>query len=135
MLLGIKADSEAFVVLLDENIPIVLKEWLTSIRPTWKPVHVSEVKLNGCPDSQVLKWAQENKAAIITFDADFVNNPLITNQEHYGIIRLRIHPTTVEETQQALMRLFEEFSDNALSGALVVIGRDKIRFRPGRLED
>ncbi len=46
---------------------------------------------------------------------------------HAGIIRLRVWPTTIEETQDALERLLAEVPDAELAGALVIIDRDAIR--------
>jgi hypothetical protein len=51
---------------------------------------------------------------------------------HAGIIRLRVWPTTIEETQDALERLLAEVPDAELAGALVIIDRDAIRVRRGQ---
>ncbi len=133
MIVGIKAQKRPFTALLDENVPVSIQPWIEAQRPSWQVFHVLHVGLGGKTDLEVLAWSQENQAVIITFDGDFINNPKITGQNHFGIIRMRIHPTTIEETQCALKRLLSEFSDDAISGALISIGRDKIRVRPGRM--
>jgi hypothetical protein len=66
-----------------------------------------------------------------TFDEDFADQRAFPVGQHYGIIRLRIWPTTIEETQQALERLFGETSDQDLRHALIIVDRTKIRIRPG----
>ncbi|MDH4154420.1 MAG: hypothetical protein OEV01_11600 [Nitrospira sp.] len=48
---------------------------------------------------------------------------------HAGIIRLRVWPTTIEETQNALERLLAEVPDTELARALVIIDRGAIRIR------
>lgn len=50
---------------------------------------------------------------------------------HYGVVRLRVWPTTIEETQDALERLLGEVPTSELSGSLVIVGRTRIRVRPG----
>lgn len=55
-----------------------------------------------------------------------------SSSPHHGIVRLRVWPTTVEETQAALERLLPEVPEGGLKGALVVIDRTRIRVRPGR---
>jgi predicted nuclease of predicted toxin-antitoxin system len=66
---------------------------------------------------------------IVTFDEDFADQRSFPIYRHHGIIRLRVWPTTVEETQSALTRLLEEVTDSELSGALVIVGRRRIRVR------
>ena len=51
---------------------------------------------------------------------------------HAGIIRLRVWPTTIEETQDSLERLLGEVPDAELARALVIIDREAIRVRRGQ---
>jgi predicted nuclease of predicted toxin-antitoxin system len=132
MIFGQKSTQQPIQVLLDENVPLATQDWLQNQRPAWQIWHVIQVGLGGKRDVDVLSWAQKHQSVIITFDGDFINNPNITRQQHFGIIRLRIHPTTIEETQRALERLLSEFTDTDLQGALITIGRDKIRVRPAQ---
>ncbi len=116
-------------LLLDENIPILIIKWLKSFRPLWKVNHVSKLGLNGKSDAKIFEWAQKNKAIIITFDEDFSDKRLFSSKNHSGIIRLKVWPTTLEETQSALKRLFECVKEEELKGALVIIDSNKIRIR------
>jgi hypothetical protein len=65
----------------------------------------------------------------VTFDEDFADQRSFPTGFHAGIIRLRVWPTTVEGTQDALDRLLAEVSDVELARALVIIDRDAIRAR------
>ena len=47
-------------------------------------------------------------------------------------IRLRVWPTTIEETQDALERLLGEVPDEELARALVIVDRETIRIRRGQ---
>jgi len=80
-------------------------------------------------DEAVFFWAARNKALIISFDEDFADGRSFPAREHHGIVRLRVWPTTTEETQQALDRLFREVSDDELSRALVIVDPSRIRIR------
>lgn len=114
--------------LLDENVPVPVINWLRSLRPDWTVEHTSDVGLNGRSDSDVFRWAQEHGSIVVTFDDDFAD--LRTFPEgHFGVIRLRIWPTTVEETQAALMRLFDSTNVTELQGSLTIISQSKIRIR------
>ena len=72
--------------------------------------------------------AQDNQAIVITFDEDFADLRTFP-VGHAGVIRLRVWPTTIEETQDGLSRLFAEVSVDEIEGALVIVDRTKIRIR------
>ena len=82
-------------------------------------------------DRDVFSWAQAHEAIVITFDEDFADRRSFPVGRHRGVIRLHVWPTTIEETQNALARLFVEIPDSDLAGALVIVDRSRIRVRPG----
>ena len=94
--------------------------------------HTSDVALSGRPDEDIFAWAQRRQAVILTFDEDFADRRSFPIGSHAGIIRLRVWPTTIEETQDALERLLGEVPDAELSRALVIIDRETIRIRRGQ---
>lgn len=120
---------EGLRVLLDQNVPRSIKEWLSGLRPKWIIEHATEVGLQGKADDVVFRHATEHRALIITFDEDFADRRLFSSKPHFGIVRLRIWPTTAEETQTALRRLLDSITDEELSGSLVIIDRSRIRIR------
>ncbi len=123
---------EALTVLLDQNVPRAIASWLRTRRPQWTVYHTSDVALSGRPDEEVFAWAQQRLAMIITFDEDFADQRTFPIGFHAGIIRLRVWPTTIEETQDALERLLVEVPDAELARALVIIDREAIRVRRGQ---
>lgn len=116
-------------VLLDQNVPRVVAAWMRQIRTTWIVTHTSDLGLDGRPDTEIFDWAQTNGYLIITFDADFADTRTFPVGGNYGVIRLRVKPTTVEEAESALSRLLAQVSDAELRGALVIVARDTIRVR------
>ena len=70
---------------------------------------------------------QRNGALIISFDEDFADGRSFSARDHHGIVRLRVWPTTIDETEQAHARLFSEVSADELTGALVIVDRSRIR--------
>lgn len=122
---------EPFAVLLDQNMPRAVAAWLRGLRPSWDVHHATEVGLAGKSDREVFDWAQVHQAIIITFDEDFADQRSFPVGVHYGVIRLRVWATTIEETQDGLERLLGEVPDSELSGSLVIVGRTRIRVRPG----
>ncbi|MBX3330002.1 MAG: DUF5615 family PIN-like protein [Nitrospira sp.] len=123
---------DSLSVLLDQNVPRAIADWLRARRPQWTIYHTSEVALSGQPDETLFAWAQQRQALIITFDEDLADQRAFPIGSHAGIVRLRVWPTTIEETQNALERLLAEVPDNELARALVIIDREAIRIRRSR---
>ena len=103
-------------VLLDENIPVELKEWLQARQPSWEVFHVYDVELESRPDSEVFAWSQANGCLIITFDTSFADGQDFPVGEHCGIIRLRLKFTTEEEAMKALEPIFDRADSTVLRG-------------------
>ena len=126
--------ADSLTILLDQNVPIAVAVWLRKLRPSWIVLHTSEVGLGAKSDKEIFEWAQIRRAVIITFDEDFADRRLFQSQDHPGVVRLRVWPTTIEKTQEALERLLDEVTEEELSGALVIIDRTRIRIRPAKIE-
>jgi predicted nuclease of predicted toxin-antitoxin system len=116
-------------ILLDQNIPAAIGDYLRKERPQWTVRHVTGIGLSGASDSAIFEWAQQNNAIVLTFDEDFADTRMYPVGEHAGVIRLRVWPTTVELTQAALERLLSTTQDEALPGSLIIIDNSKIRIR------
>lgn len=116
-------------VLLDENVPPRVAEWLRHVRPTWSVAHVNDIGLQGCDDETVLSWAVQHAAFIISFDEDFADRRLIPREGLIGILRLRVWPTTTEEVISAAQRMLEQLSEEEMMKSLIVIDNAKIRIR------
>lgn len=121
--------------LVDQNVPGEICEWLVSREIGIEAHHVRELGLSTATDEHIFRVAQEHKWAVLTFDEDFADQRVFPLGSHAGVIRLRVWPTTVEEIERALTRLFMEVSPQELRGALAIIDRERIRIRfPKRSE-
>ena len=125
------SEPVSLAVLLDQNVPRAIASWLRSLRPGWRVFHATDVGLEGRSDPEVFAWAQAHQSIIVTFDEDFADQRSFPVGMHFGVIRLRVWPTTIEETQRALDRLLGEVEEAELRGALVIVGETRIRIRPG----
>jgi predicted nuclease of predicted toxin-antitoxin system len=73
--------------------------------------------------------AQSDVSIVVTFDEDFADARMYPAGSHAGVVRLRVWPTTVENTEKALARLFDSVADDVLHGSLVIVDESKIRVR------
>lgn len=116
-------------VLLDQNVPRDIAPWLKARKPRWTVLHTSDIGLSAESDTKIYLWATEKNAVVVTFDEDFADRRSFPVNSTCGVVRLRVWPTTTEETQSALDRLLQEVTDVELLGALVIIDRTRIRIR------
>jgi len=116
-------------ILLDQNVPQAFWEWLKEKLPGWKIQHVNKLGFQGKPDEFLYLWAQENWAIIVTYDEDFADSRFYPLGHHHGIVRLRVWPTTIEQTQNAMERLITDLSPTNWYGCLIIIDNNKIRVR------
>lgn len=116
-------------LLVDENLPTAICDFIRQRRPYWTVFHVQEVGLCHTPDAEIFRWAQIENCLILTFDSDFADHTRFPLGSHAGIIRLRVHPPTKRQAMLALDRLFATLLDRDLAGSLVIIDSDKIRIR------
>jgi predicted nuclease of predicted toxin-antitoxin system len=116
-------------LVLDQNIPEALVSWLSGQLAGWTVCHVKGLGLEGEPDEVIYRWAQQNQAVIATYDEDFADARMYPLGRHCGIIRLRVWPTTIENTRRALTRLLASAPCEDWRGSLIIIDNHKIRLR------
>jgi len=116
-------------ILLDQNIPQALLEWLKEKLPGWEIRHVNELGFQGRTDEFLYLWAQDNGAIIVTYDEDFADSRFYPLGHHHGIVRLRVWPTTIEQTQNAMERLIADLPPSNWRDCLIIIDKQKIRVR------
>jgi predicted nuclease of predicted toxin-antitoxin system len=119
----------SFRLLLNQNVPRVVCQFVQGLRPEWIVQHVADVGLWGASDSKILERAQNDSSIVVTFDEDFADARMFPVGTHRGVIRLRVWPTTIEKTEEALARMLNEVADEDLPGSLVIVGEDRIRLR------
>jgi len=116
-------------ILLDQNVPQECTGWLQRMRPAWTVSHVNLISLMGRPDAEVFRWAQTNRAVIVSYDEDFADARTFPLGAHHGIIRLRVWPTTVEATVAGLQRVLDQVPESDLPRNLIIVDNQRIRLR------
>jgi len=116
-------------ILLDQNIPQAISGWLKQKLPEREIQHVNELGFQGKSDEFLFLWALENNSIIVTYDEDFADSRFYPLGSHHGVIRLRVWPTTIEKTQDALDRLISDVPPSKWHNSLIIIDNQKIRIR------
>jgi predicted nuclease of predicted toxin-antitoxin system len=58
-------------ILLDQNIPYTVAAWFHMQQPSWLVCHVKDLGFESRTDEFLYRWAQQEKAIVVTFDEDF----------------------------------------------------------------
>ena len=116
-------------ILFDQNIPPIVCEFVRKRKPHWEVRHVNDVGLHGASNETIFQWAQSDLSIVVTFDEDFADARMYPAGFHAGVVRLRVWPTTIENTETALARLFDSVTDEDLPGSLAIVDEAKIRVR------
>jgi len=119
------------VLVVDENLPRSLAPALQKLGYTVKDVR--DEGLRGRPDEEIFRFAQREKAVLVTGDVGFADTLKFPLGAHYGIVVARLPnelsaPKRVQEIAHALADL----KDESLEGALVVISPGRVRIRRKR---
>ena len=116
-------------ILVDQNVPPEVVEFLRQARPDWMIKHTSHLGLRRATDETIFNQAQETGSIVITFDEDFADARMFPVGSHAGVIRLRVWPTTVEQAISALHRLLQTVPESQWPGSLIIIDIQRIRVR------
>ncbi|MBU0896945.1 MAG: DUF5615 family PIN-like protein [Candidatus Omnitrophica bacterium] len=106
-----------FVV--DENVPAELTSWLKKIG------HNVFSPLKGTPDEKVALLSKERKAILLTQDRHFTNTLRFPPSNFSGMVRIKIHPSYIEDITLSLEKLLKVFSQpEGFKGKLIILGKE-----------
>jgi predicted nuclease of predicted toxin-antitoxin system len=91
-------------------------------------VHVTEVGLGGAADHAVMAYAAAERRVLLSADTDF-GELLATSKDGTPSIVLFRGRATPTGRVRVLLDNLDQIADELLAGAVVVIGRDRIRVR------
>jgi len=114
--------------LIDENMPRSTAEALKKIG--YDTMDVRDCKLSGKSDEEVFKYAQNEKAVILTADRGFGNILRFPLGNHNGIIIANFpNEMSTVEMNSHLVRQIQSLSEEKIIGGLVIIDSNKVRTR------
>ena len=91
-------------------------------------ITASEIGLSRADDSDLLKTACDQNRIFITRDRDF-GGLVFVEKLGSGVIYLRMLPSTIDSIHKAMKRVLNEYSEEDLRKAFVVVEAGRHRYR------
>lgn len=113
------------MIVADENLPAAVVE---ALREEGLEVWSIREAVAGAADVDVLRWAAERGALLITADKDFGELVYLRRQQETGVVLLRLGDLTDVEQAAALVRVMREHGSE-LAGCFTVVAPTRIRMR------
>lgn len=112
---------------LDANIPYLSKELFLAYGSA---IHVRDVGRQADPDDEVMRFAIEREAILVTKDLDFGNPYLFPAEKHFGLIIVRVpFYFSANSINAVLKRFLVTARLDELRRAVVIIEPGKVRIR------
>jgi predicted nuclease of predicted toxin-antitoxin system len=112
--------------LLDHDVYAITARYLSGLGHD--VVTVAKIGYAQADDSDLLRLAQELNRIFVTRDRDF-GGLVFVQGLRIGVIYLRILPSTRNSVHEELTRVLEQYSENELMKAFVVVEPGRYRFR------
>lgn len=94
---------------------------------------IREKKLCSLSHDEILELSKEENLVLITFDKHFSNIIKYPPKKFSGIIRVRIHPPLIEDTNNAFKLLLEKAKIEEMRGKLIVLEKEGYRIRKTKI--
>lgn len=82
----------------------------------------------GTDDIDIIQFAAERGAYILTEDKDFGDELVFRKSSHYGAMLLRLEGVEIEEKQRLVLMALNKYSEELLN-AFSVLNKKKLRIR------
>ena len=112
-------------ILVDENVPRDVREWLS--QNGFNTVNVSQIHLKKAKDYALAKFAAKNSMAIITLDKDFAQIYRMFQKGTLTVIIVRANPAIPANIIEALNVAQQKINLSEIQNKLVIISKKRIR--------
>ena len=114
-------------VVLDEGLALSAAELLR--REGYDAIHVRECGLARALDADILAWAREQGALVVTLDADFHALLMLTGAKTPSVVRIRIQKLRAWPVATLIRKVLTDYRADLESGSMVVVEPTRIRVR------
>jgi predicted nuclease of predicted toxin-antitoxin system len=91
-------------------------------------VRASEIGQARADDALILERAVREQRTLVTIDTHFGDWVVLPLSEHYGVIRVKAHPTCTENVAKLLFPLLENHSQADFRNRLVIVSSSCVRW-------
>jgi predicted nuclease of predicted toxin-antitoxin system len=91
-------------------------------------VRAAEVGQAVADDAEILQKAIDQDRTLVTLDEHFGEWAVLPLDEHAGVIRLKIHPTTTENAEKLLFPFLAAHTQEEFRNRLIVLSRSGQRW-------
>ena len=112
--------------LLDQMFDRLLREKLRELG--YEVLAVSEIGMATADDAEIMEWATTNNRTVITLNDHFGDWAVLPLSRHPGVIRLKVNPTTTENTLNLLLPFLKNHQDKDFTNSLVIVRSSGIRW-------
>jgi predicted nuclease of predicted toxin-antitoxin system len=91
-------------------------------------VRAAEVGQHRADDFQIIQHALSEERILVTLDEHFGNWAVLPLREHYGVIRLKIHPATHENAINILVPFLKDRIQRDFLNHLVILSPRRSRW-------
>lgn len=113
---------------IDEDMPRSTTKILA--KKGYEALDVRDAGLRGKSDEEVFKFAQKEKAVLLTGDLGFGNILRFPVGKHHGIVVVHFpNEVSVSELNNQIIKAFDRIVDSDLKGNLLILEPGKIRLR------
>jgi predicted nuclease of predicted toxin-antitoxin system len=97
--------------------------------PSLSAEHVGEIGLASADDKTILAYALDRGMVVVTLDADFHTQLVLSGARGPSVIRIRIEGLNSTELSRLLTRVIQQCKDKLDSGAMVTVTETGVRVR------
>ncbi|MFZ5908154.1 MAG: DUF5615 family PIN-like protein [Nitrospirota bacterium] len=91
-------------------------------------IRASETGQARADDQQILDRAISESRILITLDEHFGDWVILPLSRHFGVIRLKVHPTTSENVLKILILFLSLYSQQQFSNYLVILSEKRAKW-------
>jgi predicted nuclease of predicted toxin-antitoxin system len=117
-------DSSAVRFLLDQGVP---RDSATRLREMgYACTHVGEIGMWAAADGDILRWAAEQDAVVVTLDADFHAILAVSAANRPSVVRIRMQGLDATAVVEVILSVLMSFGTDLEHGSLVTVKARKM---------
>jgi predicted nuclease of predicted toxin-antitoxin system len=94
-------------------------------RAGYDVLRATETGQSRADDQEILRLAINQKRILVTLDEHFGDWAVLPLTEHFGVVRVKVNPTTSENILNILMPFLERISPKEIQNHLVIVSASR----------